>query len=102
MGYATAGAIMGQTLASFEGGGVTFSGVRSGGIDGKGGRMAVVHPNEKITDLEKGGSMGQPVNVSFNINAVDAKGIDQLLYERRGQITAMVQKAVNNVGRRIM
>lgn len=102
MGYATAGAIMGQTLASFEGGGVTFSGVRSGGIDGKGGRMAVVHPNEKITDLEKGGSMGQPVSVSFNINAVDAKGIDQLLYERRGQITAMVQKAVNNVGRRIM
>ena len=102
IGYATAGAIAGQTLASFEGGGITFNGVRSGGIDGKGGRMAVVHPNEKITDLEKGGSMGQPVSVSFNINAVDAKGIDQLLYERRGQITAMVQKAVNNVGRRIM
>jgi hypothetical protein len=101
MGYATAGAIMGQTLASFEGGGVTFSGVRSGGIDGKGGRMAVVHPNEKITDLEKGGSTGQPVSVQFNISAVDAKGIDQLLYERRGAITAMVQKAVNNQGRRI-
>lgn len=102
MGFATAGAIAGQTLASFEGGGITFSGVRSGGLDGKGGRLAVVHSNEKITDLEKDGSTGQPVNVQFTINAVDAKGIDQLLYERRGMITGIVQKAVNNVGRRIM
>lgn len=102
MGYARAGAIMGQTIASFEGGGITFNGVRSGGMDGKGGRMALVHPNEKITDMEKGGSTGQPVNVSFTINAVDTKGFDQLLQSRRGQIVGMVQKAVNNVGRRIM
>lgn len=102
MGFATAGAIMGQTMASFEGGGITFNGVRSGGMDGKGGRMALVHPNEKITDMEKGGSTGQPVNVSFTINAVDTKGFDQLLQSRRGQIVGMVQKAVNNVGRRIM
>jgi DNA repair exonuclease SbcCD ATPase subunit len=102
MGFATAGAIAGQTIASFEGGGVTFSGVRSGGMDGKGGRMAMVHPNEKITDLEKGGSTGGAVNVSFTINAVDTKGFDQLLQSRRGQIVGMVQKAVNNVGRRIM
>jgi hypothetical protein len=102
MGYASAGAIAGQTLASFEGGGITFNGVRSGGMDGKGGRMALVHPNEKITDMEKGGSTGQPVNVSFNISAVDSKGIDQLLFERRGMITSMVQKAVNNRGKRIM
>lgn len=102
MGYASAGAIAGQTLASFEGGGITFSGARSGGLDGKGGKMAVVHPNEKITDLEKGGSTGQPVQVSFSINAVDAQGIDKLLYERRGMITSMVQKAVNNRGKRIM
>jgi hypothetical protein len=102
MGFATAGAIAGQTAASFEGGGVTFSGVRSGGLDGKGGRMAVVHPNEKITDLEKGGSTGGTVNVSFTINAVDTQGFDQLLQSRRGQIVGMVQKAVNNRGKRIM
>ena len=102
MGYASAGAIAGQTIASFEGGGITFDGVRSGGLDGKGGRMAIVHPNEKITDLEKGGDTGGAVNVSFNINAVDTQGIDKLLYERRGMITSMVQKAVNNRGKRIM
>lgn len=98
---ATSLAAMAMNAASFEGGGVTFNGVRSGGVDGKGGKMAVVHPNEKITDMEQGGSTGQPLSVQFNINAVDAKGIDQLLYERRGAITAMVQKAVNNSGRRI-
>lgn len=100
MGYATAGMIMGQTAASFEGGGITFNGVRSGGLDGKGGRMAMVHPNEKITDLEKGGAGSQaPVNVSFNISAVDAKGIDELLIQRRAMITNLVNKAINNRGR---
>ena len=100
MGYATAGAIMGQTIAGFEGGGITFNGVRSGGMDGRGGRMAVVHPNEKITDMEKNGGMGAaPVNVTMNISAVDAKGIDKLLTERRGLITGMVNKAINNQGR---
>ncbi len=92
--------IAGQTVAGFEGGGITFSGVRSGGMDGKGGRMAVVHPNEKITDLEKNGAMSMaPVTVNMNISAVDAKGIDKLLIERRGLITGMVNKAINNQGR---
>jgi hypothetical protein len=92
--------IAGQTVAGFEGGGITFNGVRSGGMDGRGGRMAVVHPNEKITDMEKNGGMGAaPVNVTMNISAVDAKGIDKLLTERRGLITGMVNKAINNQGR---
>ena len=99
LGYANAGAIAGQAVASFEGGGISFSGVRSGGMDGKGGRMAVVHPNEKITDLEKGGMSQTPVNVTMNISAIDAKGIDKLLIERRSLITGIVNKAVNNRGR---
>lgn len=97
---ASIAAIAGQTVAGFEGGGITFNGVRSGGLDGKGGRMAMVHPNEKITDLEKGGAVSQaPVNVSFNISAVDAKGIDELLVQRRAMITNLVNKAINNRGR---
>jgi hypothetical protein len=91
--------IAGQTVAGFEGGGITFNGVRSGGMDGRGGRMAVVHPNEKITDMEKGGVGAAPVNVTMNISAVDAKGIDKLLTERRGLIAGMVNKAINNQGR---
>lgn len=100
LGYASVGAIAGQTVAGFEGGGITFNGVRSGGLDGKGGRMAMVHPNEKITDLEKDGvGVGAPVNVSFNISAVDAKGVDELLLQRRALITNLVNKAINNRGR---
>lgn len=100
MGMATAAAIAGQTLASFEGGGITFNGVRSGGLDGKGGRMAVVHPNEKITDLEKQGMGGGSVNINFSIQANDAAGFDELLVKRRALIVNMVNKAVNNSGRR--
>jgi len=100
LGYASAGAIAGQAVASFEGGGITFNGVRSGGMDGKGGRMAMVHPNEKITDLEQGGGgAAPPVNVSFNITANDSKGFDRLLMERRSMITNLVNQAINNRGR---
>lgn len=37
-------------LISFDGGGFTGEGARAGGLDGKGGFMALLHPNETITD----------------------------------------------------
>jgi TP901 family phage tail tape measure protein len=40
-------------MTSFEGGGFTGRGDRIGGIDGRGGKMAIVHPNETITDHTK-------------------------------------------------
>lgn len=92
--------IAGQTLASFEGGGMTPNGPRAGGVDGRGGRMAILHPNEKITDMRKSGGDSQPVNISFNIQANDAAGFDELLVKRRGLIVNMVNKAVNNSGKR--
>lgn len=100
-GYASAGMVAGQSIASFEGGGITFNGVRAGGMDGKGGRLAMVHPNEKITDLEKSGN-GEttPVAVTFQIMANDTRGFDQLLYSRRGQIVNMINQAMNNSGKR--
>jgi hypothetical protein len=52
-GLLSAAAIVGTTIASFEGGGATPDGLRSGGVDGRGGMLAVLHPNEKVTDLEK-------------------------------------------------
>ena len=41
------------SMFSFDGGGYTGSGARSGGLDGKGGFMAMVHPNEQIIDYTK-------------------------------------------------
>jgi lambda family phage tail tape measure protein len=40
---------------SMEGGGYTGSGARSGGVDGRGGFMAVLHPNETVTDHMRSG-----------------------------------------------
>ena len=86
---------------SFEGGGFTGYGARAGGIDGKGGMPAIVHPNETIIDHEKGQGMGGPVTVNFSIQANDARGFDELLVQRRGMITSMVTQALNNQGRRL-
>ena len=54
---------------SFEGGGFTGRGARAGGLDGKGGYMAMVHPNESVIDHTKGGSGGVTI-----VNNIDATG----------------------------
>lgn len=54
--------------ASYAGGGFTGMGARSGGVDGKGGFPAILHPNETVIDHTKGGGGGSgPVNVTQNI-----------------------------------
>lgn len=53
---------------SFAGGGFTGMGARAGGIDGKGGFPAVLHPNERVVDYTKGGG-GMAVKVEVNIDA---------------------------------
>ena len=49
-------------LFSFEGGGSTGSGSRVGGLDGRGGFLSVLHPNETVVDHTKGQSMGGTTN----------------------------------------
>ena len=39
-----------------------------------------------------------PTNVSFNINAVDAKGVEEMLMEQRGSIIGMIREAANENG----
>ena len=57
---------------SFEGGGFTGPGARAGGLDGKGGYMAMVHPNESVIDHTKGQSGGVTI-----VNNIDASGAGQ-------------------------
>lgn len=45
-------------LLSFDGGGYTGAGARSGGVDGRGGFPAILHPNETIVDHTRGQSGG--------------------------------------------
>lgn len=55
-------------IFSFEGGGFTGSGPRSGGMDGKGGFLSMVHPNETVVDHTKGQTTGGSTTVVVNIN----------------------------------
>ena len=50
-------------LLSFDGGGFTGNGPRSGGMDGQGGFLAMMHPQETVTDHSKGGSGGGSVEI---------------------------------------
>lgn len=76
-------------LFSFEGGGGTGNGPRSGGMDGKGGYLAMVHPKEHITDLTTRSAVA---NVSsapvFHINVVGATG--------NREIRQMVEQGINS------
>ena len=87
----------GDTLFSADGGGYTGMGARAGGVDGKGGFPAILHPNETVIDHTKGQGMGATVN--FNISTVDAAGFDQLLASRKGLITSIINNAMNNQGK---
>jgi hypothetical protein len=55
--------------SSFDGGGFTGMGSRSGGVDGKGGFPAILHPNETVVDHTKGQSQGITI-----VTNVDARG----------------------------
>jgi hypothetical protein len=51
---------------SFAGGGYTGSGSRSGGLDGQGGFMAMLHPQETVIDHTRGQGRGAAsVNISI-------------------------------------
>jgi hypothetical protein len=84
-------------LFSAEGGGYTGMGARAGGVDGRGGFPAILHPNETVIDHNQGQGMGATVN--FNISTVDAAGFDQLLASRKGLITSIINNAMNNQGK---
>jgi hypothetical protein len=97
-GMANVAAIKAQKFqASFEGGGFTGMGARVGGVDGKGGFPAILHPNETVVDHTKGQGMGTNVNITIQAN--DTKGFDELLYKRRGQLVNIINQAINNRGR---
>lgn len=69
-----------SSLFSFDGGGYTGSGSRSGGIDGKGGFLSVLHPNETVLDHSKGQGIGGASIVFAPV--IDARGADAGVEQR--------------------
>ena len=89
-------------LPFFEGGGYTGAGARAGGLDGKGGFPAIMHPNETVIDHTKGQTVpgGEPLQVVFNINAIDAQTGTEFLMKNKQVIVGAVQQAYNRKGQR--
>ncbi len=64
------------SLLSFDGGGDTPSGSRSGGLDGNGGFLAMLHPNETVIDHTKNsGSTGGAGGGTVIVRATHDPGI---------------------------
>lgn len=72
-------------MPSFLGGGFTGMGARSGGIDGQGGFLSVLHPKERVIDMEKGGG-GSIINIYNNA------GVDVRTTEDRDGVNVFINK----------
>jgi hypothetical protein len=94
----------GGSLFSFAGGGYTGDGSRSGGLDGQGGYLAMLHPQESVIDHAKGQGMGG-MSISQNIT-IDARGADagvterimQAMKQTKAETLAAVQAQANRGG----
>jgi len=80
-------------LLSFDGGGYTGSGARSGGLDGKGGFLAMMHPDETVLDHARGqgGSGG-----GARVEVVPSPYFDVRVTEIADASSARMGQAVSN------
>lgn len=88
------------SLFSFDGGGFTGTGARAGGLDGKGGFMAMLHPNETVTDHTRGQSTGG-VTVVQNFTVGDVASIGMVRAAVAGserRIAAAMGRSMNYGG----
>ncbi len=106
-GAGTGGGVLGSILSSafggtkaavpsFDGGGYTWDGPRSGGLDGKGGRLAMLHPNETVLDHSRG--QGRAVNFAPSTNiTVQGSMDDRTMAQLRRELDMRDQRLANQV-----
>lgn len=78
-----------SVASSFEGGGSTGNGPRSGGMDGKGGFMAMLHPQERVIDEYQNGEMMEKNSATTNVvvNQTFTGGVTQADLARQSELT---------------
>ncbi len=79
---------------NFAGGGYTGNGSRSGGLDGKGGFAAILHPRETVVDHHQGQSMGGGVTVNQTINVTT--GVQQTVRAEIATLMPQIASAAKN------
>lgn len=91
------------SIFSFDGGGFTGMGTRSGGVDGFGGFPAILHPNEQVVDLSRGQSMPGGVTIGQTLNiqpGVSSEMIPQILAAAKEGTMAAIRDQGLRGGRR--
>lgn len=84
-----------SSLPSFAGGGYTGNAPRSGGLDGKGGFLAMMHPRETVNDLTRG--MPSPSSLTGSRGAMEVK--QSFTINAQGSILASdIVKEIHRVG----
>jgi len=82
---------------SFDGGGYTGSGARAGGLDGKGGFWAMMHPDETVIDHTKGQSAtSQLGGTSEVLVSLSPELVGQILEQAQGQTVKIVSQNNKN------
>ncbi len=86
--------------SSYDGGGFTGRGARAGGMDGKGGFPAMLHPNETVIDHTKGQSQGVVINQTINVTTGVQSTVRAEINNLLPQIKEAAKTAVVNAKRR--
>lgn len=82
-------------LQSFSGGGDTGNGSRTGGLDGEGGFLAMLHPQENVYDRTR----GQAPNTSSTAMASELRNLHSELVRMREDSMAVQQQLTKNTDR---
>jgi hypothetical protein len=76
----------------FDGGGYTWDGPRSGGLDGKGGRLAMLHSNETVLDHTRGQGGGLTMNFNITGSREDGAAIANVVREEARRVYLTMQR----------
>lgn len=98
IGGSSGGGGLGSLFAavmSFDGGGYTGASPRAGGLDGKGGFLAMMHPQETVTDHARGQSTGGAVTVVQNFTVGDVASVSMV----RAAVAGSEQRIAGAVAR---
>ena len=87
-------------VSSNEGGGYTGSGSRSGGVDGRGGFHAILHPQETVVDHTKGQGLGTTINQTINVSTGVQQTVRTEIIQLMPKIAETTKLAVLDAKRR--
>ena len=101
-GGKTDGTNLGGAGASFPGAAMGRKGYADGGVIVGERGPELITPAAPVDVTPNYALGGQPANVNFTINAVDAAGVEDVLMNQRGNLIRMIREAANENGERFL